>query len=101
MISEVRDADSPCHLQYKTLQTSESTYQMPNVCRVIRMCHLLLWRILYLQSKKKACEESLKSEVISNQEVHSIIKTEFTGDVRTNRSEPTWEYYVTIYNLCL
>lgn len=54
-----------------------------------------------MQSKKKACEESLKSEVISNQEVHSIIKTEFTGDVRTNRSEPTWEYYVTIYNLCL
>lgn len=62
---------------------------VPSVCTVIRMYHLWLWRILQLQSKNKACEEFLKSEVISNQEVHSIIKTEFSGDVGTNRSEPT------------
>lgn len=60
-----------------------------SVCTVIRMYHLWLWRILQLQSKNKASEEFLKSEVISNQEVHSIIKTEFSGDVGTNRSEPT------------
>lgn len=42
-------------------------------------------------------KEFLKSEVIANQEVHSIIKREFTGGVGTDRSEPTQGYYINTY----
>lgn len=83
------------------LQHTESMCQVPSVCRTIRMCHLLPWRILHLKTKNKACEEFLKSEVISNQEVHRIINMEFTGDVGTDRSELAQGYHITIYTYTL